>query len=302
MKLSGVHLLLTYQCTFECDHCFVWGSPRQKGTMNLRTIRRVLDEAERLGTVEWIYFEGGEPLLFYPVLVRAVDEAAEAGFRVGLVSNAYWATSAEDAELWLQPLAGKVSDLTLSSDLYHFDERLSRQARDAQAAAEKLGIPVGVCSVAGPEAGTGGVTGQLPRGEVGVMFRGRAAEALVSQATLRPWIEFGECPHEDLREPDRVHVDPFGFVHLCQGISLGNVLEESLQEICDRYDPATHPVTGPILEGGPAQLARRYDVSPDDGAVFADACHLCDRTRRTLRPRFPEVLTPDQMYGVPDTV
>ena len=88
MRLTGVHLLLTYQCTFECDHCFVWGSPRQEGTMTLKTIRNVLDQARALGTVEWIYFEGGEPLLFYPVLVRGVEEAAAGGFRVGLVSNA----------------------------------------------------------------------------------------------------------------------------------------------------------------------------------------------------------------------
>ena len=33
MKLSGLHLLLTCQCTFECDHCFVWGSPWQSGVM-----------------------------------------------------------------------------------------------------------------------------------------------------------------------------------------------------------------------------------------------------------------------------
>jgi len=29
MKLSSLHVLLTYQCNYECDHCFVWGSPRQ---------------------------------------------------------------------------------------------------------------------------------------------------------------------------------------------------------------------------------------------------------------------------------
>ncbi len=29
MKLTGLHLLLTYKCIYECDHCFVWGSPRQ---------------------------------------------------------------------------------------------------------------------------------------------------------------------------------------------------------------------------------------------------------------------------------
>jgi hypothetical protein len=301
MKLTGVHLLLTYQCTFECDHCFVWGSPRQTGTMTLRAIRHILREAVQLGTVKWIYFEGGEPMLFHPVLVRAVEEATDLGFQVGIVSNAYWATDRDDAETSLQALAGRVKTLSLSSDLYHSDGRLSQQARDAQAAAEKLGIPAGVVCIAAPEAGARSVTGQLPHGEIAVMFRGRAAQTLAERAPRQPWAELRECPHEELEEPDRVHVDPFGHVHICQGISLGNVLRESLRDICERYDPGTHPITRPLIEGGPAGLARRYDQTPASGATFADACHLCDTTRRALRSRFPDVLTPDQMYGVPET-
>ena len=296
MKLTGVHLLLTYQCTFECDHCFVWGSPRQEGTMTLKTIRHVLEQALELGTVEWIYFEGGEPFLFYPVLVRGVEAAVESGFRVGLVSNAYWATNPEDAEAWLAPLAGALSDLSLSSDLYHAKERMSQQVRDARATAEKLGIPVNVVSIAEPEAGARSGTGQLPHGESGVMFRGRAAETLSARAPHRPWAEFGECPHEELENPGRLHVDPLGFAHVCQGLSLGNVLTEGLSEICERYEPSSHPVCGPLLAGGPAELARRYDLCPRP--AYADACHLCDESRRSLRSRFPEVLTPDQMYGV----
>jgi hypothetical protein len=110
--------------------------------------------------------------------------------------------------------------------------------------------------------------------------------------------QFTECPHEDLREPGRVHVDPFGEIHICQGISLGNVLQSStpLREICETYDPDTHPITGPLLAGGPAELVRRFE-SPHDEA-YADACHLCYETRRSLRERFPGILRPDQMYGV----
>jgi molybdenum cofactor biosynthesis enzyme MoaA len=39
MRLTGLHLLLTYQCTLECGHCFTWGSPWQSGTMTLQDIR-----------------------------------------------------------------------------------------------------------------------------------------------------------------------------------------------------------------------------------------------------------------------
>ena len=70
MKLSGLHLLLTYQCNLECDHCFVWGSPWQSGTMTLHIIQEILKQGKDLGTVKWIYFEGGEPFLYYAVLVR----------------------------------------------------------------------------------------------------------------------------------------------------------------------------------------------------------------------------------------
>ena len=131
MQLSGLHLLVTYQCNFECDHCFVWGSPRQSGVMKLGDIRRILRQARTVGGVEWIYFEGGEPFLYYAVMAKAAEEAARQGFQVGVVTNAYWATDHEDALEWLKPLAGRVHELSVSSDLYHSDERLSPQAQAA---------------------------------------------------------------------------------------------------------------------------------------------------------------------------
>lgn len=296
MRLTGLHLLLTYQCNLECDHCFVWGSPWQTGTMTLQGVREILRQGQELGSVRSIYFEGGEPFLYYPVLVRGVKEAAAAGFRVGIVSNGYWATTLQDAVEWLQPMSGLIQDLSISSDLYHWSERLSAQARNACAAAERLGIPVGVISIAQPEAAAAAAVGQLPAGESAVMFRGRASEKLVARASGRAWSEFTACPHEDLREPGRVHVDPFGNVHICQGIVVGNIFRTPLGEICRSYDPDRHPICGPILAGGPAELVRRYGLTHQEQCV--DACHLCFDARQALVGRFPEILAPDQMYGV----
>jgi hypothetical protein len=296
MRLTGLHLLLTYQCNFECDHCFVWGSPRQTGTFTLAQIEEVLRQAREAGTVEWIYFEGGEPFLYYATLLAGARMAAGAGFRVGIVSNGYWALSERDALECLRPFAGPVEDLSISSDLYHYDEALSRQARCAQAAAGTLGIPAGLIEVAPPETpGAAPAEGQLPEGSSAVMYRGRAAVKLADRAALRPWEHYRQCPHEDLREPGRVHVDPSGNLHLCQGMCIGNLFRTPLGEICSAYEPARHPIAGPLLDGGPAELVRRYEVSVRDG--YADACHLCYEARRALRSRFPDVLGPDQMYG-----
>jgi hypothetical protein len=297
MNLTGLHLLLTYQCNYECDHCFVWGSPSQEGTMTLAQVRDIYRQAQELGTVESIYLEGGEPFLYYPIMVQAAREAVALGFRVGVLSNAYWAVTVEDAVEWLEPLVGLVQDLSVSTDLFHYDEVMGAHARNALAAAEQLGIPVGtiICDV--PE----GVPG-YPEQAVGepvesgpIMFKGRAAVRLVEGVARRPWQEFTECPHERLDDPGRVHVDHLGNLHLCQGVTMGSLFEQPLVDVVAAYDPQTHPIVGPLLAGGPAALVEQYDVPHEE--TYVDACHLCYLVRAALRERVPEVLGPGQMYG-----
>jgi MoaA/NifB/PqqE/SkfB family radical SAM enzyme len=295
MKLSGLHILLTYQCTFECDHCFVWGSPRQSGTLTIRQIEDILRQAKDAG-VEWIYFEGGEPFLYYAVMVKGVEIAKQMGFRVGVVSNGYWAETFEDALKWLKPLT-MLEDLSVSSDLFHYSETMSKNAQNAVAAAGQLGIPIGVISVCQPEETEAASShGMIETGGAGVMYRGRAISKLVPRAALHAWDGFTECPHEDLREPGRAHFDPLGNIHICQGISLGNVFETPLKEICERYDADAHPICGPLLAGGPVALVTEFSLPHESS--YADACHLCYEARLILRERFPDLLVPDQMYGV----
>ncbi|GAB4504144.1 MAG: radical SAM protein [Anaerolineales bacterium] len=295
MRLTGLHILLTYQCTFECDHCFVWGSPWQSGTFTLEQIGKVLEQAKTAG-VESIYFEGGEPFLYYALLVRGVEMACQKGFRVGIVTNGYWAHTVEDALLWLQPLAGKLEDLSVSCDLFHYSPEMLGQAHNAVQAAERLGIPVGTISVAQPEETEAAAGRGQMRAEAAVMFRGRAVEKLVQRAAKHPWEDFVECPHEDLREPGRVHLDPLGNLHICQGVVIGNLFEKPLRQICEEYDPDTHPICGPLLSAGPAALVTEYALP--HASDYTDACHLCYEARTRLRARFPNLLGPNQMYGV----
>ena len=294
MKLSGLHILLTYQCTYECDHCFVWGSPWQTGTLTLEKIEQILAQAKEAGVTS-IYFEGGEPFLYYAILTKAVHKAADMGFSVGIVSNAYWANSVADAEEWLRPFVGRLADLTVSSDLFHCSECLGERPQNALVAAKWLGIPTGMISVAQPDADAKQTHGQI-EDESAVMYRGRAVEKLAPRATGHPWEGFDTCPHEDLREPGRIHVDPLGNLHVCQGIVIGNLFEKSLKEICDSYDAESNPVCGPLLHGGPAALVDEHQLSHEE--FYADACHLCYSARSSLRDKMPGILGPDQMYGI----
>ncbi len=97
--LTGSHFILTYKCNFECDHCFLYCSPKSQGTFTISQVTKVLDEAQKIGTVDWIFYEGGEPFLFFPLLNESIKRANVRGFKVGVVTNAYGANSEEDAEL-----------------------------------------------------------------------------------------------------------------------------------------------------------------------------------------------------------
>lgn len=294
VALTGIHFLLTYRCTRACPHCFVYSSPGAEGTMTLAQIREVYAAAEELGTVNSIYFEGGEPFLFYPVLVQAAREARERSWSVGVVTNGYWAESEADAELWLRPLAALgLGDLSVSCDAFHGDPD-SPRCRHALAAGSRLGIPSDTIAIS-PESDRVPGPGEPVRGG-DVMYRGRAAAVLAAAEPQQPPETFTFCPHETLDHPDRVHVDAAGYVHLCQGLALGNLQQHSLVELIRTYDPRRHPIVGPLLAGGPWALARAYDFPVAAG--YADACHLCYSVRRWLRSRFTEVLGPGQVYGL----
>jgi len=297
MPLTGLHLLLTNTCNYECDHCFVWGSPRQSGTMTLEQIRRIYDQGKKLGTVEWIFLEGGEPFLYYPVFVRAARIAHEMGYKVGVVTNQYWATAEEDATEWLRPLVGVVDWLSVSADVFHGEGTVAEQASIALAAARSLGIPVDTLVCEEPTTAEGGCDRERGEPVEGgtIIFKGRAAAVLTEGVPTHPWEQFDECPHEILDDPGRVHVDPDGNMHICQGLSMGNLLRDDLADIVGSFRPTEDPVFGPLLEGGPAALVKRHDLPHRD--AYADACHLCYEARDALRGRFPDTLGPGGMYG-----
>jgi len=263
--------------------------------MTAETIEHILGQAGELGTIEWIYFEGGEPFLDYPLLRSSVRLASERGFKVGIVTNAYWATSSAEAMELLQPFSGVVEDLSISDDAYHGRKEGPRETTIAREAASQLGIPVDFISITGPDSKDS--CRQLADDESSVCYRGRAAVELAPLVQPKAWDQFTRCPWEDLRNPGRVHVDSLGNMHICQGLSIGNLVERSLVEVMRDYDPDSLPVIGALLAGGPVEVVNKYELDHENG--YADACHLCYRSREKLRGQFPDVLVLDQMYGGP---
>lgn len=298
MPVTGLHLLLTYQCNFECDHCFIYCRPEAKGVMKISDIRQILNEARKNGNIKGMCFEGGEPFLYYQTLLWGLRAARECDFRRSIVTNAYWATSVEDAVEWLKPISEiGIDDLAISDDIYHFGEEEENLAKYAFKAAKVLNLPVSKITIDDPRKvidenewkGKPVVGGN-------VQFKGRAVEKLAPGLPTKSWIQYDECLDEDFSNQSRVHIDPFGYVHACQGITIGNMKQTPLNEILANFDPENHPICAPILKGGPAEFAREYNIKPEEG--FVDECHLCYSIRLKLRKQFPNILAPDQVYGL----
>ncbi|BBD09241.1 radical SAM protein [Desulfovibrio ferrophilus] len=301
--LNGVHILLSYTCLYQCDHCFLHCSPGSEGAFSLAQFTELLDQAAALKTVRKISIEGGEPFLFYPIMLRGIEYAHKLGFETEVISNGYWAQDSEDAKAWLKPLVeAGLSTLNVSDDELHHGEASPSPAKAALQAAQELGIAQQAFTIESPKTIE---TTKYERGRGapivggGVRFRGRAVEKLTNGLPLTYWREFTECTDEDFGMPGRVHIDAYGHVQLCQGISIGNVWERPLAEVMSAYNPEDHPICGPLMQGGPTRLAQKYGLDHKKGFSegYVDACHLCYQVRKALLDTFPIHLAPLQAYG-----
>jgi hypothetical protein len=251
--------------------------------MSLQRIREIIDQGRELG-VETIYFEGGEPFLYFPLLMAGIDQAHDRGLKIGLVTNGYWATNEDDTRLWLEPLLEKgVVDLSVSIDDHHGGDVETSHARMVEKVAKDMGLPVNVLAV-----------GNDPEG--GLYYRGRAADKLAIKAEKRPIEELGGCP-EDPPNIRRLHIDPYGNVLFCQGVSLGNMDHQSLTGIINEFVPEKHPIIGPLMIGLD-ELIWKGGFGPDE--AYADACHLCYAVRSNMidRRMYRFMLKPLQAYGM----
>jgi MoaA/NifB/PqqE/SkfB family radical SAM enzyme len=264
--------------------------------MSTAQVKNILKEAKKIKTVKMIYVEGGEPFLYYPVMLEALKLAKKMGFDIGLLTNSYWATDRNDSEMWLEPVSRLgLKDFSISADPFHYGDLDAERTKNAAGAAKTLGIPTSIMSIECEDTKKRKDVEKAAVGYSNVMYKGRAAVELTKDAPKRSWKEFMECPYENLKDPGRVHIDHFGFVHVCQGLCIGNAFQTPLSRIIKDYDYKSHPIIGPLVEGGPVALSKRFNVSPQ--SEYADECHFCYEIRSMLREKYPEILCPDQMYG-----
>jgi hypothetical protein len=72
--------------------------------------------------------------------------------------------------------------------------------------------------------------------------------------------------------------------------------QHPLSTLVREYQADSHPICAPLAKGGPALLARQYNVEHEP--EYVDECHFCYLVRRALVDTFPGYLAPKEVYGM----
>lgn len=312
-------LLLTYRCTLACAHCLFNCGPHQprshhsveQGVRDLRQLR---------ATDRVVHIAGGEAMMEYQTVLAICRRAAELGAAPHfLETNATWCTDAGIARRRLRELrqAGLLV-LLISADPYHLALfPPERYLRCYDAAVELFGREnVMAPQLTAQQAQDMRETGRDPARLAAYVrqssprMTGRAGEVLAGLLPLRPLEALAEdpmwqgepegmacAPEFDPETMWEIHIDPYGNIQTCCGVILGNAAETPLPEqMAAGFRPAS-PIVSALREEGPVGLLRIAEGTGYRRQEYTQKCHLCWEVRKFLRPHYPAILGPDEIYG-----
>jgi hypothetical protein len=115
-------LLYTMRCNIDCAHCSVDSHPRRNEKMELKAAVKLVAGLAGQPEIDFIDISGGEPMLFRKELLSLARVAKAAAKSLRIVTNGFWAKSAERATAILAELqSAGVSSVGLSIDVWHLD-------------------------------------------------------------------------------------------------------------------------------------------------------------------------------------
>lgn len=137
MRFSAILFNIVEQCNLRCRHCGFFRSERS-GEMAETCLVRWAAQAIEYG-IPQVIFTGGEPFTRPGLLRAGVSAVRSAGGKSGVFTNASWAAGVAEAVRVLEPLEG-LSQLFVSTDLYHLESVPPERVRNAIEAALAVGI------------------------------------------------------------------------------------------------------------------------------------------------------------------
>lgn len=292
--LENIGMMITYQCQVACPHCIVEAGPERCEKMDPAEARDWLRQAAayKSGEIKGVSLTGGEPFYDLESFRGIMEFGDSAGLFMTAVTNAYWATTLQDAVEVLNSVPA-LKMLGISTDVYHQQFIDFERVAHAIRAAEILHIPVqiSVCTDSKEEPGYQDIIRKLSR-----ITDKDTIDTVITYSVGRAAITLPQEHHRVVEPPVSACtaagspiIFPDGRVIACIGplinlvsdhyLVLGNLRDASLEEILNRAQ--LNPILHTIRIWGPHRLLRLLERKA--GAVllnqFLDnnVCDICYR-------------------------
>lgn len=95
----------THKCTASCKNCCFGCNPSIEKVLSYKEIVKYIDEAiATYPSIKILVLTGGECFLLQDVLIKTIEYAKSKNLLTRVVTNAYWATTYENAVKRLEPI------------------------------------------------------------------------------------------------------------------------------------------------------------------------------------------------------
>ena len=320
-EMSVLKIHLSYQCSAHCAHCHLRAGRGSAPAIDFDLAMTTVSALQKHNDLDYVVLLGGEPGLF-PELTHKLATAihrSELGVRVE--TNASWATDEEAATSFLKPLCEVDAQIMLSVDAFHEPfvslACVEQAIRTLDTLGGKYVIEVPYIDFPAAQHSFDIRTNELlseleerlsrkpcaPLCKGPVFFKGRAAHALAPLVAdgkgvpndvcdTVPWWSNGAQSTLEL-----LGLDPEGYLTKECGIVIGNVKQQSVEQIIRSFDANMHPIISTLIRKGPLGLAHEAaEMGYTIKSSYADKCHLCQETREVLRAKYPDLLAPEIHY------
>jgi MoaA/NifB/PqqE/SkfB family radical SAM enzyme len=282
--------MISNKCNYQCSHCIENSSPNELERIPLKKIIELMDSAAHICENEEfkVSFTGGEPFLYFEDLLESVRRANKnKATSISCVTNAYWATSYEEALKKLKEVKNAGIDrIAYSYDEFHKKFVSIDHIKNAFAAANEVGIHTTFKIVLfnGKEKSYDFLK-KLSDVTPGTRF---SVEELLSLPLGRAkdlpkdlFLFTDGIPKDKCHGIGNILVRYDGNSYACccptfsEALFLGNIYKESLENI---YNKVTNQLLFKILmDKGPVYFVpylQKAGVIFNEG-TFVNQCHLC---------------------------
>ncbi|ABP67764.1 MAG TPA: radical SAM protein [Sulfurihydrogenibium sp.] len=220
IPFKSVGIMLTKQCTAECDICCFFCSLHKNEKMSKELIVKIIDEAKSVNSISTFGISGGEPFLYLDELLFAISLATKSGFKTTCTTNGFWAVSPKaTVEIMMELKKAGLSHLSVSIDEFHLKFVPVDNIKRILKVARQIDLPVFLGSVVTKTSKRLSAISELlgddllgfPIVEVPCLPVGRAKEKIKSDSFLYS----SQLPAKKCRNMDTIVILPDGSVYPC---------------------------------------------------------------------------------------